>query len=107
MVLENPDTILQLFVYFNGNLINQCSCFLLCHIFAIPTLRNRLVFRYAYLIEFLQVRRIDSDEIDTVIKWNRRIGRLQQYTMVERQPTDITIEISVVAFHNWLRFLQI
>ena len=106
-VLENTDSVFQLSVHLIGYLPYQFMCLLWSLLLTISPTCHSLMFRHTYLIEFLQIGRVDGHEIDTVVQRDRSISCLHQHPMIERQPTDVTVEISIVAFHTCLRFAQI
>ena len=103
--LKDSNTVFQLLVHLISNADNQFCCFFLRHVLAISPSCHRLMLSHTYLIKLFQIGRIDGNEVDAVVQRNRSVGCLQQHTIVERQPTDIAIEISIIVFHRWFRIV--
>ena len=67
-VIKDTDAVFQLPVHLIGYLSYQLTGLIGSQFLAISSTSHRLMFRYTHLIKFLQVGRVDGNEIDSVIE---------------------------------------
>ena len=60
---------------------------------------NGLMVGYTYFVELFQVGRVYGYKVDALVQRQCIVFGFQQHAVVERQPADITFEISV--FHSF------
>jgi len=106
LALIDAHAVLELHVHLVGDLVDELVGLGGRHVVAVSARGHGTVFGHAYLIEFLEVGGIDGYEMDTFVEGERVVVGLHQHAVVEREPTDIALEICIIVFHLCLDLRQ-